>query len=89
MSKPTIGSLQSLKELVGYLKSIQDYVVVLEQLVGGSGRWKQSNNKFWVLESFSDSDWSGDKHHRRSNSAGMHLLCGAYMVGIQPYPMDH
>ena len=89
MSKPTIGSLQSLKKLVGYLKSTQDYAVVLEQPVGGSGRWKQSNDKFWVLESFSDSDWSGDKRHRRSTSAGMHLLCGAYMVGIQPYPKDH
>ena len=31
MSKPTIGSLQSLKKLVGYLKSTQDYAVVLEQ----------------------------------------------------------
>ena len=81
MSKPTIGSLQSLKKLVGYLKSTQDYAVVLEQPVGGSGRWKQSNDKFWILESFSDSDWSGDKRHRRSTSAGMHLLCGAYMFG--------
>ena len=81
MSKPTIGSLQSLKKLVGYLKFTQDYAVVLEQPVGGSGRWKQSNDKFWILESFSDSDWSGDKRHRRSTSAGMHLLCGAYMFG--------
>ena len=81
MSKPTIGSLQSLKKLVGYLKSTQDYAVVLEQPVGGSGRWKQSNDKFWALESFSDSDWSGDNRHRRSTSAGMHLLCGAYMFG--------
>ena len=49
MSKPTIGSLQSLKKLVGYLKSTQDYAVVLEQPVGGSGRWKQSNDKFWKV----------------------------------------
>ena len=55
--------------------------MVLEQPVGGSGRWKQSNDKFWILESFSDSDWSGDKRHPRSTSAGMHLLCGAYMFG--------
>ena len=73
MSKPTIGSLQSLKKLVGYLKSTQDYAVVLEQPVGGSGRWKQSNDKFWMLHSFSDSDWPGDKRHRRSTTAGMHL----------------
>eukprot|EP00435_Cladocopium_sp_Y103_P064564 s72_g26.t1 len=81
MSKPTVNSMQSIRKLVGYLKSTQDYAVVLEQPMGGCGRWKQSSNAFWVLESFSDSDWSGDKRHRRSTSAGMHLLGGSYMHG--------
>eukprot|EP00435_Cladocopium_sp_Y103_P043064 s596_g12.t1 len=79
MSKPTVSAMQSIKKLV--LKATQDYAVVLEQPIGGCGRWKQSGDTFWVLESFSDSDWSGDKRHRRSTSARMHLLGGSYMYG--------
>eukprot|EP00435_Cladocopium_sp_Y103_P011431 s2868_g3.t1 len=81
MSKPTVSAMQSIKKLVGYLKATQDYAVVLEQPIGGCGRWKQSSDAFWALESFSDSDWSGGKRHRRSTSAGMHLLGGSYMYG--------
>eukprot|EP00435_Cladocopium_sp_Y103_P069554 s1257_g33.t1 len=45
-SKPTINALQTFKKLVGYLKATRDRAVVLEQPVGGCGRWKQSNDKF-------------------------------------------
>ena len=86
MSKPTIGSLQSLKKLVGYLKSTQDYAVVLEQPVGGSGGWKQSNDKFWVLESFSDSDWSGEQTPSSINFSWHASFVWCIHVWIQPYP---
>ena len=86
MSKPTIGSLQSLKKLVGYLKSTQGYAVVLEQPVGGSGRWKQSNDKFWVLESFSDSDWSGEQTPSSINFSWHASFVWCIHVWIQPYP---
>ena len=79
MNRPTINSLQCLRRLVGYLKFSQDYMVVLEQCIAGNGRWKQSPDHQWVLESFSDSDWSTNQQHRRSTSAGCHLLCGCYM----------
>ena len=79
MSRPTINALQCLKRLVGYLKVSRDYMVVLEQPVGGNGQVKQSTSHHWVLESFSDSDWSTNQEHRRSTSAGCHLLNGCYM----------
>ena len=79
MSRPTINSLQCLKRLIGYLKVSRDYMVVLEQPIGGSGQVKQSAEHHWILESFSDSDWSTNQEHRRSTSAGCHLLCGCYM----------
>ena len=49
---------------------------MLQQPHGGQGLHKQTNDKYWLLESFSDSDWSSDKRHRRSTSSGLHMLCG-------------
>ena len=82
MNRPTINSLQCLRPLVGYLKFSQDYMVVIEQPIAGGGRWKQSPDHHWVLESFSDSDWSTNQQHRRSTSVGCHLLCGCYMYSF-------
>ena len=41
---------------------------------------KNTNESFWVLESASDSDWSSNKEHRRSTSAGIHLINGVIHV---------
>ena len=38
-------------------------------------------NQEFVLESFSDADWSSNKSHRRSTSCGMHMINGAFMYG--------
>ena len=73
MSRPTYTALQRLKKMVGYLKSTPDYCVLLEIPVGGQGRW-HSADQYWLLESFSDSDWSSNQMHRRSTSCGVHML---------------
>ena len=80
MSRPTHGALQKLKKLIGYLKSTSDYCVVLEPPVPGQGKWR-STERFWVLESFTDADWSSNQRHRRSTSCGTHLVCGAFAYG--------
>ena len=55
--------------------------MVLEHPLVAVDDGSNPTTSFGILESFSDSDWSGDKRHRRSTSAGMHLLCSAYMFG--------
>ena len=79
MSPPTVNSLKHLRRLVGYLKGTDGYTVVLHRPLGGQGVQHKSNDQFWLLESFSDSDWSSDKRHRRSTSAGVHMLCGNFV----------
>ena len=76
MSNPTVSAMRHLKKLVAYLKGTSNYAVVLQQPHGGQGLHKQTNDKYWLLESFSDSDWSSDKRHGRSTSAGLHMVCG-------------
>ena len=80
MSKPTLTALQRLRKLVGYLKTTPEYCVLLDVPIGGQGQWK-SSDKHWILESFSDSDWSANQTHRRSTSCGVHLLNGAFLFG--------
>eukprot|EP00435_Cladocopium_sp_Y103_P041704 s881_g11.t1 len=58
MSQPTMTSVARLKKLVGYLKTTSDMCMVLEPPCAGTGKWK-SSDQFWLLESYSDSDWSG------------------------------
>ena len=76
ISSPTVSAMRHLKKLVAYLKGTINYGVVLQQPHGGQGLHKQTNDKYWLLESFSDSDWSSDKRHRRSTWSGLHMLCG-------------
>ena len=76
MSSPTVAAMRHLRKLVSYLKETINYAVVLKCPYGGQGLHKQSNDRYWLLESFSDSDWSSDKRHRRSTSSGLHMLCG-------------
>ena len=78
MSRPTYTALQRLKKLVGYLKSTPDYCVLLEVPVGGQGKW-HSTDQYWLLETFSDSDWSSNQTHRRSTSCGVHMLNGSFL----------
>ena len=68
MSKPSLTALQRLRKLIGYLKTTPEYCVLLDVPIGGQGRWK-SSDEHWILESFSDSDWSANQTHRRSTAS--------------------
>ena len=35
----------------------------------------------WVLESYTDADWSSNRNHRRSTSCGMHFLSSSFAYG--------
>ena len=76
MSCPTTVAVQRLRKVIGYLRSTDDFAVVLEKPIAGHGRCKSTDEKVWILESFSDADWSSNRVHRRSTSCGIHLLNG-------------
>ena len=57
MSRPTLTAISRLRKVIGYLKTTSDFCMVLEKPIGGQGKWK-SSERFWVIETFSDSDWS-------------------------------
>jgi hypothetical protein len=75
MAKPTTVALARLKKLLGYLKATADYACKLTIPEPGVGLVAHSNHEL-NLESFSDSDWSGNKVHRRSTSSAVHVLNG-------------
>ena len=79
MAQPTVTTLQRLRKVMGYVKGTPEYAVMLEEPEPGQGKWKATNDAFWLLESASDSDWSSNREHRRSTSSGVHLVNGQLM----------
>ena len=75
MSRPTKMAMGHLKKMLGYLKGTSNYAMKLRVPTAGKGS-RMWSAKAMVLETFSDSDWSGNKAHRRSTSAGVHMLNG-------------
>ena len=75
MSNPTASSMAKMKRLIGYLKETKDQYMHLPYPVLGQGIVIRSGAK-WLLESFTDADWSGSRGHRRSTSAGVHAVNG-------------
>ena len=76
MSFPTTSSLRKLGKLIGYLKGTIGQHSILEMGEPGQGLVGHTMESRWILETFSDSDWSGSKSHRRSTSAAIHMLNG-------------
>ena len=77
MSAPTTGSLKKLGKLVGYLKGTMGQYSLLPYPDPGHGHSTRSTTTGWLLETFTNSDWSGAKGHRRFTSAAIHMLNGA------------
>ena len=75
MSSPSRGHLQVMKRLIGYLKKTLGNYSHLKIPAYGKGIHHSYDGK-WILESFTDSDWSGDRSTRRSTSSGVHALNG-------------
>ena len=76
MSCPTAASLKKLGKLIGYLKHTMGQHRLLELKEAGHGLVHQSFETRWILETFSDSDWSRAKGHRRSTSSAIHMVNG-------------
>jgi hypothetical protein len=80
MSDPTVAA-EKFRKVIGYLHNTSDFAVVLEKPIAGHRRCKSTDGKVWILESFSDVDWSSNRVHRRSTSCGIHLLDGQMAYG--------
>ena len=78
MSAPILCSLQRLRKLVGCLKSNGDMGIKLRVPRHGEGKWKTGGERFWMLESFTDADWSANKKHRKSTSSAIHFINGSF-----------
>ena len=65
MSKPTSTAMSRLKKLPGYLKQTMGYSMKLRIPEHGQGS-RCSTSCGYVLESYSDSDWAGNKDTTRS-----------------------
>jgi len=58
-----------------------DLALRLDVPMPGQGKCFSDGGATWILESYSDADWSSNKDHRRSTSCGMHYLNNAFVFG--------
>ena len=75
MSSPTELAMQKARRLVGYLKETEGQRILLPLPVQGEGLHGHSH-EVWLLETFTDADWSGNRATRRSTSSSIHGLNG-------------
>ena len=61
MACPTVVSLQHLRKLIGFMKHVGDVGVLLRFPQPGMGKFHAGGDQEFVLESFSDADWSSNK----------------------------
>ena len=81
IASPTLCSVQRLRKLVGYVKFSGDFGIKLQFPEHGVGKWKQGTEAYWLLETFTDADWSSNKAHRRSTSSSIHFINGCFDFG--------
>eukprot|EP00435_Cladocopium_sp_Y103_P026701 s3747_g6.t1 len=81
MAAPTMTSLLRLRKMVGYMKHVGDIGIRLSAPMPGQGKNSDCATCEWVLEGFSDADWSSNKTHRRSTSCGVHYINGSFVYG--------
>jgi hypothetical protein len=81
MASPTMTALQRLRKMIGYMKHVGDVGVKLFTPVPGQGKNVNGTNQPWVLERYSDADWSSNKSHRRSTSCGIHFINNSFVYG--------
>ena len=44
----------------------------------GAGKTRHGAETFWLLETYTDADWSANKRHRRSISCAVHMVNGNF-----------
>ena len=75
MSSPTEISLLKVQKFVGYLKETESQHILLPLPQRGQGMHMRSH-ELWILESYTDADWSGNRATRKSTSSSVHALNG-------------
>ena len=78
MAAPTLLALQRLRKLIGYLKSSGNMGMKLSIPEFGSGKTRHGADRFWLLETYTDADWSANTRHRRSTSCAVHMVNGNF-----------
>ena len=73
--------MQRLRKLIGLIKHTGDIGVKLPFPEHGVGKFKQGTEAFWLLETYTDADWSSNKAHRRSTSCSIHFVTGCFAYG--------
>ena len=81
MAAPTTLALQRLRKLIGYLKASGNMGIKLFIPEFGAGKTRQGAETFWLLETYTDADWSANKRHRRSTSCAIHMVNGNFTFG--------
>ena len=81
MSSPSLCPVPLLRKLIGFIKHTGDIGVKLPFPEHGVGKFKQGTEVFWLLETYTDADWSSNKAHRRSTSCSIHFLNGCFCFG--------
>ena len=76
MSRPTAGALRVLRHMILYLKGTSSYGIGFPVPTRGVGIIVQSKSGLDVLETHTDTDWAGDREHRRSVSGCVITLNG-------------
>ena len=74
MSKPTLCAPQRLGRLMGYLKFSGNSSIKL------GGKRKEGCEMQWILETYTDTDWSSNRSHRKSTSCAVHFINAADFV---------
>ena len=79
MSAPTVAALGRLRKMIGFMKQAGDIGVKKCIPQPGVGKTHKGGETEWVLESYSDADWSANKTTRRSTSSGVHFMNNCFI----------
>ena len=63
MSSPSLVSVRRLRKLVGCMKHVGDVALRLDVPAPGQGKCFSDGAFNWILETYSDADWSSNKDH--------------------------
>lgn len=71
MAAPTVTRL---RKLIGFVKGMGYLGIRLDIPIAGQVKYATGGSTYWVLEPYSDADWSSNKAARRSTSCGVRFL---------------
>ena len=81
MAKPTVQAMSGLRKLTQYLLNTAGYAIAIQANPPGTSKLhgKAAPGVDYILEAFSDADWSGSKKDRRSYGGASFCLNGTYL----------